>query len=218
MHRWVYTQRCGEASDLAQQAQQACADLLPIRSHLRTCMLCWRTLVHLLRAHHVTFYPCASPLDADLACLIASPILIGLVMQHSSAAAVLVLLAWGVLCWLPEVYLYSYAHRHSPALATGQPASPTHSGGAGAASSNGSTTGAPLARSGGSWCGRQSMRVGALLRQQTQAWAIYARQPAAAAALALALLYLTVCSWGRLMAAYLSTLGLGEARLAMFRG
>jgi iron-regulated transporter 1 len=142
----------------------------------------------------------------DLTCLIASPIMVGLLMQRGGgppmAAATLAVLLWNVASWPAEVALLSYAQRRSPALAADRdvPAAVAAPG----------DIDAPAARGGGG--------IAAALRAQLDAWALYARQPAAAAALALALLYLTVMSWGTLMTAYLKALGMPEAELAAYRG
>ena len=153
----------------------------------------------------------------DLCCLIASPIMIGLVMQHAGGppmvAATLVLLVWNLASLLPEVLLLRYAQRCSPAL-TADKAVAT---GAASTSSDIDNPTAASSRQGGNGGGmwRHLLRP---LQLQAHAWALYAQQPAAAAALALALLYLTIMSWGTLMTAYLKTLGLPESELALYRG
>lgn len=122
-------------------------------------------------------------------------------------AATLVLLCWNLISWPFEVMLLQYAQRCSPALAadrhTKQPAA--H----GRAAEEAAGSGGKAAQQGSS---------GSSLQRQLAAWALYARQPAAAAALALALLYFTVLSFGTLMTAYLKALGLPEAELAVYRG
>ena len=50
------------------------------------------------------------------------------------------------------------------------------------------------------------------------AWLTYFRQRIVLAALGLALLYLTVMSFGLLMTAYLKWKGMSEVRLSVFRG
>ena len=156
-----------------------------------------------------------------MTCLIVSPFLIGLVIHHSrEAVAALVLLAWCLLCWMPEVKLLTYAHHKSCALAATwpPPKQPTHTGPA--SGSNGADTSGPRETEDSgeacncSWRGK----VRPLWQWHTHAWVTYRRQPAFAAALALALLYLTVCSWGTLMTAYLASNGLPESQLAVFRG
>jgi iron-regulated transporter 1 len=53
----------------------------------------------------------------DLTCLIASPIMAGLLLTYSGLqAAILAIMAWNVAAWLPECLLLSYAQRHSPVL------------------------------------------------------------------------------------------------------
>ena len=146
----------------------------------------------------------------DLTCLIASPILVGLLAQHGGglppmAAATLGLLAWNLASWAPEVLLLRLAQRHSPELAADKTR-------AAAPDTNSSSTTSISGVLG--W----HQRLLAALRRQAAAWGLYARQPAAAAALALALLYLTVLSWGTLMTAYVKSLGLPEAELAVYRG
>ena len=144
----------------------------------------------------------------QLTCLIASPILVGLLMQHGGrqpmAVATAALLAWNLLAWAPEVLLLRRALALSPALAAPRAGDAAKAAAAGSAHPGGG--GGPLRRAAAAW------------REQRGAWALYARQPAAAAALALALIYLTVMSWGTLMTAYLKALGLPEAELAVYRG
>ena len=57
-----------------------------------------------------------------------------------------------------------------------------------------------------------------LLQRQLQSWMAYCRQAVTPAALALALLYLTVLSFGTLMTAYLKWRGMVEAELSVYRG
>ena len=146
----------------------------------------------------------------DLTCLIASPIVVGLLAQHGGglppmAAATLGLLAWNLVSWAPEVMLLRLAQRRSPALAADKKTT---------AAPHSATSTSASSRAHLGW--RQRLQGG--LGRQASAWGLYARQPAAAAALALALLYLTVLSWGTLMTAYVKSLGLPEAELATCRG
>jgi iron-regulated transporter 1 len=53
----------------------------------------------------------------DLTCLIASPIMAGLLLHYGGLrAAILGIMAWNVAAWLPECWLLSYAQRCSPML------------------------------------------------------------------------------------------------------
>ncbi|KAL4422722.1 hypothetical protein ABPG75_008919 [Micractinium tetrahymenae] len=153
----------------------------------------------------------------DLTCLIASPLMVGLVMQYAGGppmvGSTLALLAWNMLAWWPEVLLLRRAQRLSPALAADKP--PRR---AGAGSSEHADDGAGSGGGTGSGSSSRDGGLAAALRRQARPWAQYARQPAAAPALALALLYLTVMSWGTLMTAYLKSEGLPEAELALYRG
>ena len=155
------------------------------------CLLAW---------HAPKLYPCRVPCP-----------------QHAGSqpmvAATLVLLGWNLISWPPEVLLLKYAQSASPALAADKPASSqaaAHSGSAAAAEAAETAGGGKVTQLG------SSSRSG--LQRQLAAWSLYARQPAAAAALALALLYLTVLSFGTLMTAYLKALGMPEAELAVYRG
>lgn len=56
------------------------------------------------------------------------------------------------------------------------------------------------------------------LSRQRHSWAGYFGQGVTPAALALALLYLTVLSFGTLMTAYLKWRGMVEAELSVYRG
>lgn len=106
-------------------------------------------------------------------------------LQHAGGppmvAATLVLLGWNLISWVPEVLLLRYAQRLSPALAAGNTAKQR-------AAHNSATAAAAN--------GGQAAKPGGGLQRQLAAWALYARQPAAAAALALSLLYFTVLSFG----------------------
>lgn len=120
-------------------------------------------------------------------------------MQHGGGrpmvAATLVLLAWNMFSWVPEVLLLRRAQRCCPALAIDPtPAKQAAKGAAAEAhSSSGSGSGGGVDTGGGVAAGGSlAQRLVRPLRQQLAAWALYAQQPAAAAALALALIYLTV--------------------------
>lgn len=53
----------------------------------------------------------------DLVCLIASPIASGFVMTYAGLrAAILVIIAWNLLGWVPEVYLLRHAMELVPEL------------------------------------------------------------------------------------------------------
>lgn len=53
----------------------------------------------------------------DLTCLIASPIVAGLLLNYTSLqVAILAIMAWNLLAWMPECLLLSYAQRQSPSL------------------------------------------------------------------------------------------------------
>jgi len=130
----------------------------------------------------------------DLTCLIASPIAVGVVMTWRLDAAVVAITLWNITAWAPECYLLQRAQRASPALTA-----PKHASGKEGASTP-----------------RRSMweRAG----QVFAGWGAYCAQPVAVPAFALALLYLTVMSFGTLMTAYLKWEGISEAGLSVYRG
>lgn len=136
-------------------------------------------------------------------------------VQHAGGrpmvAATLVLLGWNLVSWPPEVLLLKYAQRRSPALAADRPVNRPAAHSSGTAGPAAADDDSKAKQPGGG-------SRGSGLQRQFAAWALYARQPAAAAALALALLYFTVLSFGTLMTAYLKALGLPEAELAVYRG
>lgn len=130
----------------------------------------------------------------DLSCLIASPIAVGLIMSWRTDAAVVAVCVWNLAAWLPECALLRRAQTASPALAATQSFSTI--------SSNGQK---------GIW--------GPIAKVTSIAgWVEYLIQPASLAAASLALLYLTVMSFGTLMTAYLNWAGIGEVELAVYRG
>ncbi|KAK9813728.1 hypothetical protein WJX73_005513 [Symbiochloris irregularis] len=136
----------------------------------------------------------------DLVCLIASPIASGFVMTYAGLrAAILVIIGWNLLGWLPEVYVLSHAMELVPELKhrMSEPSSKT---------GDSSPSEMPP------WW--RKIHPG----QQLAAWQTYFRQPIWPAALSLALLYLTVLSLGSLMTAYLNWRGMSEAKLSIFRG
>lgn len=149
-----------------------------------------------LPAYPVTSTPLPAMKRIDLTCLIASPIAVGLVMtfggREPMAAATLALVAWNMVAWVPECWLLSFAQRRSAALQ--QP--------------KGLAADGKAASAGG---GRSWWR-------HLGSWRAYFEQPVAPAALALALLYFTVLSFGSLMTAYLAWLGMPEAELSVYRG
>jgi solute carrier family 40 (iron-regulated transporter), member 1 len=131
----------------------------------------------------------------DLTALIASPIAVGILMTWGHIqAAVLAIVVYNLGVWLPERALLVRAQAASPALQAEKSS----------AASLESLPSSPMARlSPGVWV--DSFRA-------------YVQQPCMPAAVALALLYLTVMSFGSLMTAYLKWRGMREVTLAVYRG
>ena len=67
-------------------------------------------------------------------------------------------------------------------------------------------------------CLSSNLRVLDRCQEQIDGWIMYVKQPAAVASFSLALLYLSVMSFGSLMTAYLYWSGMGEAELSIYRG
>lgn len=131
----------------------------------------------------------------DLSCLIASPIAVGLLMSWRPDAAVIAVCVWNMAAWAPECALLRRAQRASPALA------------------------APQTFSSLSTATKEKGIWGPIAKVTSIAgWMEYLTQPAALAAASLALLYLTVMSFGTLMTAYLNWAGIREVELAVYRG
>jgi iron-regulated transporter 1 len=129
----------------------------------------------------------------DLLCLIGAPIGAGALLARSPGAAVAATAAWSLAAWAPECWLLRRAQAAAAALqAPPEPPPP------------------PDAAAPRGWH--------AAAAAQAEALRLYARQPAAPAGAALALLYLTVMSFGPLMTAFLNWRGLGAAALAEYRG
>lgn len=131
----------------------------------------------------------------DLTCLIASPIFVGLLMSWKMDAAVIALVAWNLISWFPECWLLRRAYDASPALA------------------------AP--RTSDAVCGdheKHNAKMTQQIHSMTSGWRLYALQSAVLAALSLALLYLTVMSFGTLMTAFLKWKGMKETELSIYRG
>lgn len=163
----------------------------------------------------------------DLTCLIASPIGVGLLMAYRLDAAIIGVLVWNVAAWIPECSLLKRAQNASPVLATPKPSfSGADSSGTTANGNNNNTnrrSGSDAfvpneyrsSKLGSCWA---NLKVVERIQTQLSGWAAYIHQPAAPAALSLALLYLTVMSFGTLMTAYLKWSGIKEAELSIYRG
>jgi solute carrier family 40 (iron-regulated transporter), member 1 len=161
----------------------------------------------------------------DLACLIASPIGVGLLMTYRIDAAIIGVLVWNVAAWIPECSLLKRAQMASPVLSASRIFPDIGYANRNYTNSNSTTNGANLVSSTSpseqtnklfsSWT---SLKLITRLKTQLSGWAAYIQQPAAPAALSLALLYLTVMSFGTLMTAYLKWSGLKEAELSIYRG
>jgi iron-regulated transporter 1 len=130
----------------------------------------------------------------DLSCLLLAPIAAaGLLQLAGAPAAVLCFAAYNAVVYWPECRLLSTAQQAAPALQ--QPRAPE-------------VAGTPAPEAAGSATANTGLRG---------TWAVYARQPVLPAAVALALLYLTVLSLGFLMTAYLHWCGVHDVVIAVFR-
>ncbi|CAL8460950.1 g481 [Coccomyxa elongata] len=131
----------------------------------------------------------------DLTCLIASPVMASLIMTLASIrVAVVAILVWNMLAWWPECRLLQLAQHFSPLLRQQELAPASQE--------------APR-------LSLKSFRNS--VAQSREAWQIYRSQAVFPAALALAMLYLTVMSFGLLMTAYLKWRGMLEATLGLYR-
>ena len=125
----------------------------------------------------------------DLICLIASPIVIGLIMtKFGTITAIIFFCSWNIVAWPFECWLLHIARQCSPRLKEDR-------------SESESTVNAPKMD--------MSWLTGAL---------VYFQQPFTAPAFALALIYLTVMSFGTVMTGYLAWIGVSEFNLSIFRG
>lgn len=170
----------------------------------------------------------------DLICLIASPICVGLVLTYGGAqpmaAAILAIAGWNLLSWGPECLLLKHAQEHSAKLRCSCCARRPKGSGPWDWGSWRALPGRcpPVA----AWTS-QSMRAGPARREEKhlapqtaaspeeapprrgrvlQALQSYLSQPVMPAALALALIYLTVMSFGTVRTAWL---GSSRLQLAM---
>ncbi|BDA48594.1 Solute carrier family 40 member 1 [Coccomyxa sp. Obi] len=129
----------------------------------------------------------------DLTCLIASPIMAGLLLTYGNLQiAIIAIVAWNLCAWLPECWLLRRAQNSFTALREQD-----------------------LMESSSTPAGQSTETV---LKKSISAGRTYARQDVVLAAVALALLYFTVMSFGLLMTAYLKWRGLPETVLSMYRG
>lgn len=132
----------------------------------------------------------------DLTCLLAAPLLVGVLMTYCGPrTAVMLLSGYAVMAWAPEVLLLRTAISHSVNLRAPKP---------------------PTSSAAASREGKQSW--GKRFAQSCTSWAIYAKQSVLLANVALALLYMTVLSLGFLMTSYLTWTGLTEAEVSVYRG
>jgi iron-regulated transporter 1 len=155
----------------------------------------------------------------DLTCLIASPIGVGLLMTYGTIeAAIIGVLLWNIAAWAPECFLLKRAQSASPVLSA-----PKRVGSSTNGNPHNSTNGTDNFSEDSTnnstvfscW---ENLKIVERIQTQLSGWAAYIQQPAAPAALSLALLYLTVMSFGTLMTAYLKWSGLKEAELSIYRG
>jgi len=125
----------------------------------------------------------------DLLCLIASPIVIGLFMTHFGAmTAIIFFCSWNIVSWPFECWFLHLARQSSPWLKERKSESECH---------------VNFPKIGMPWL------TGLL---------VYFQQPFTASAFALALIYLTVMSFGTVMTGYLAWTGVSEFKLSIFRG
>jgi iron-regulated transporter 1 len=136
----------------------------------------------------------------DLTCLIASPILVGVIMSYSGSVvwACFLLLLWNMMAWFPECWLIKLAIDSCPALAApkSKPSKETYKQEQPATATNSSSIDDFL----------YSLNT------------YFLHQPSLPTSVALSLLYLTVMSFGPLMTAYLAWRGMEEGVLSLWRG
>jgi len=163
----------------------------------------------------------------DLSCLIASPIAVGLLMTYRVDAAIIGVLVWNAAAWIPECSLLKRAQNASPVLAAMKPS--LDSAGSSDATANGNKDKTSISigadaffpsdfRSIKLYSCWADLKIIERIQTQLSSLTAYIQQPAAPAALSLALLYLTVMSFGTLMTAYLKWSGIQEAELSIYRG
>ena len=146
----------------------------------------------------------ASMKRIDLTCLIASPIGVGLLMTWRMDAAVGGVLLWNLLAWWPECRLLHRAMDSSPVLHASK-------GSSSITTTNNNNNNSVFNNL------QQHIRLIERAKNQIAGWRAYARQPACTAALSLALIYLTVMSFGTLMTAWVKWSGITEVELSIWR-
>lgn len=133
----------------------------------------------------------------DLICLILSPVALGLIMSTAgSTVAILSMGFWNILFWPLECILLDKARNESPILRTmaNHMAKPQDTAQENEADSS------------------------AGLLDLTSGFGLYFKQDVFPAAFSLALIYLTVMSFGTIMTGYLAWSGVAEIELSLFRG
>lgn len=134
----------------------------------------------------------------DLICLIIAPIVSGVLMSYCSmTVAVVQILLYNLVAWFPEVALLKYAVSRAPQLRIKQ--KPTIDDMDDAAAT-------------------LTKRIWMYCTSLKEGFRLYFQQASVLASLSLAVLHLTVLSFGILMTAYLKWLGLSEAKLSLYRG
>lgn len=134
----------------------------------------------------------------DLSCSILAPILSGVLMSvFSTTIAVIEILIYNIIVWFPQVALLQFAYVRAPQLHRKMSIEDEKS----------------LTQDEVGW-----KRWWEYLKSLWNGFGLYLKQRSVLAALALAILHLTVLSFGVLMTAYVKWLGLTEAVLSLYRG
>eukprot|EP00210_Caulerpa_lentillifera_P006279 g5998.t1 len=133
----------------------------------------------------------------DLSCSILAPILSGVLMSvFNTTIAVVQILVYNLIVWFPQVALLQFAYTRAPQLHL-KAAKET-----------------PKETPKAVWWQRWFQYLNSL----KNSFGLYIQQSSVLAAMSLAILHLTVLSFGVLMTAYVKWLGLTEAILSLYRG
>eukprot|EP00898_Chlorokybus_atmophyticus_P002489 jgi/Chlat1/3240/Chrsp22S03423 len=167
----------------------------------------------------------------DLCCLVLAPIAVGAVMSSMSArAAALLIAGWNIVSGVGEYALLVYVYKQVPALQVKSTAggSKQHQRDFGMQNlGQYERVGADDAEAEitSTYQERKKATLTRLVEaitthavQALSSWRVYWKQETFLPALSLALLYLTVLSFGTLMTAYLKSTGVNELQLAAARG
>eukprot|EP00729_Bicosta_minor_P007195 gene7195-11584_t len=150
----------------------------------------------------------------DLVCKVVAPILVGIILSSFGAkAGATFIVVWNCISVFPEFYALHNVYSSFPELHNKATARATTATGDGDADADSSSDGGATSQAATCWS-----LVASPFTAMNRGWNTYLEQDVFRPAIALALLYCTVLSFGTVMTAYIYSRGMSEAKLAYARG